>query len=224
MKAAVIIPAGGSGKRMGAAIEKQFLKIGGVSILDRCLAVFNKHPQIMEIVVVVPEKRVAPLSAALKKKFRKITAIVAGGKERTHSVSNGFRALTKKYPVVLTHDAVRPFVTPDIITRSIDACRKYDGLTIAVPAKDTIKKVRGTRIEATLTRDELWQVQTPQAFRYKVLEHALRFALDKKMTATDDCAIAERLGYNMHVVMGAYANIKITTKEDLVFGRTLCQQ
>jgi 2-C-methyl-D-erythritol 4-phosphate cytidylyltransferase len=217
MQAGVIIPAGGSGRRMGLKTAKQFLKIKGVPVIDRTLSVFNSHPGIKEIVVVLPEADVDSVGKRLRKKFRKITAVVVGGKERTHSVRNGFAALSGKDNIILVHDAVRPFVRPQDITAIIAASKKHDAVTLAVPVKDTIKIVDGTKILGTPNRKTLWHTLTPQGFKRNTLGELLDYAIKKEVTGTDECMLAEQLGKDVHVVMGHYFNIKITTKEDLVF-------
>jgi 2-C-methyl-D-erythritol 4-phosphate cytidylyltransferase len=221
MSVGVIIPAGGSGRRMGLKTAKQYLKIKGVRVIDRTLSVFNRHPGVKEIVVVLPEEDVNSVGARLRRKFRKITAVVAGGKERTHSVRNGFDALSGKQDIVLVHDAVRPFVRPQDITAIIAASKKHDAVTLAVPVKDTIKIVDGTKILGTPNRKTLWHTLTPQGFKRNVLSDLLDYAVRKNITGTDECILAEKLSKDVHVVEGHYFNIKITTKEDLVFASAI---
>lgn len=223
MSTGVIIPAGGSGKRMGSRIEKQFLKLRGKSILEITLSRFQSHPEILEIVVVLPERRVEA-AQALRKRFRKISAVVAGGKMRTQSVINGFRALSGKHKVVLIHDAVRPFIDKATITRTIRETRTHDATTVAVPVKDTIKIVHGTAILGSPNRKTLWHTQTPQGFRYPVLKQCLEFAALKKVYDTDECQLAEKLKKDVRVVMGSYLNFKITTPEDLLFAQGVLLQ
>jgi 2-C-methyl-D-erythritol 4-phosphate cytidylyltransferase len=221
MSIAVIIPAGGSGLRMGLSTTKQYLKIKGVPVIDRTLSAFNGHPQVSEIVVVLPEADLTYQGQRLKKKFHKIIAIVAGGRERTQSVKNGFLALSRKYPVILVHDAVRPFVHAEDISRVIQGAKKYDAVTLAAPVKDTIKTVKGTKILCTPDRKDLWLTLTPQGFKYDVLKRVLEFAERKRIFGTDECQLAEKLGLNVHVVSGDYFNIKITTPEDLIFAEAI---
>src|SRR3989339_568306 len=133
MKASVIIPAGGAGRRMGGKTEKQFLKIGGRTLLEMTLSRFNAHPGIAEIVLVLPRSRIRSLSSRLFDAYPKLSAVVAGGAVRVNSVANGFRALSEKNPVVLVHDCVRPFVSPKNISDVIAGARRHDAVTLAVP-------------------------------------------------------------------------------------------
>jgi len=216
----VIIPAGGAGRRMGSRIEKQFLKIRKRPILDITLSKFQTHPLVKEIVVVLPEKR---LSAArgLIRRFSKITSVVAGGRMRTQSVINGFEALSQKHCVVLVHDAVRPFIDRQTITRTIRAAKRHGAVTVAVPVKDTIKIVHGSSVLGSPNRKPLWHTQTPQGFRYAVLKECLAFAADKKAYDTDECQLAEKLKKDVRVVMGSYLNFKITAPEDLLLAAAI---
>jgi 2-C-methyl-D-erythritol 4-phosphate cytidylyltransferase len=221
MSVGVIIPAGGTGKRMGSKREKQFLKVGNRTILEITLAKFNSHPDIDEIVLVLPRARVRSLGAALKRQFKKISRIVQGGKKRTQSVINGFHAFEKRHAIILIHDSVRPFIDRATISKTIRASRKFDAVTVAVPAKDTIKIVDKTRILGTPKRQNLWYTQTPQGFKYNVLKEALSDAVVYGKWETDECQLAEQPGKRVHVVKGNYLNFKITTKEDLLFARSM---
>ncbi|MFH0918761.1 MAG: 2-C-methyl-D-erythritol 4-phosphate cytidylyltransferase [Fibrobacterota bacterium] len=220
-KASIIIPAGGSGRRMGGKTAKQFLKIGDRTILERTLSIFNAHPRIAEIVLVLPPGRIKSMAPRLIAAYPKITGVVAGGATRVDSVTHGFHVLSKRVPVVLVHDCVRPFVTHRNISDVIVAASRYDAVTLGVPVKDTLKVVRGTRIMDTPDRSTLWHTQTPQGFKYDVLKKALALAKKHKRPVTDECQLAERLSKNVHVVMGDYRNIKITTPEDLAWARAI---
>jgi 2-C-methyl-D-erythritol 4-phosphate cytidylyltransferase len=221
MSVGVIIPAGGQGLRMGLSTPKQFLKIKGVRVIDRTLSVFNAHPLVDEIVVVLPEAQVKSERARLFRKFRKVTMVIAGGEERTHSVNNGFGAFSRPHFVVLVHDAVRPFVRSADISAVIRGVKRHDAVTLAVPVKDTIKIVDGARILGTPDRKTLWHTLTPQGFKGKILQNLLKYALAKKITGTDECMLAEKLGKDVRVIPGHYFNIKITTAEDLVFAEAI---
>lgn len=221
MGAGVIIPAAGAGKRMGRRTGKQFLKLGRLSVLERAVSVFDGHPRISEIVVVLPKARMGRYAGNLCRRFKKVSAVVPGGPKRTQSVIRGFNALRKERGIVLVHDSVRPFVGRAAVSRAIAACKRHDAATVAVPAKDTIKIVNKTRILGTPNRKQLWHTQTPQAFRYGVLKACLDFAQRTRTWDTDECQLAEKLGKDVCVVLGDYFNFKITTPEDLVFARAL---
>jgi len=214
----VIIPAGGSGKRMGTDVSKQYLLLDGRPIVDHTIQLFNSHPIVREIVVVLPPQDVEHESKRIYGQFKKVSKIINGGKERIDSVRNGFMELASETAIVLVHDAVRPFVRASDINAVAQELEKCDGCTLAVPVKDTIKLVEtGNIIDSTPDRKKLWHTLTPQGFRREVLESLLMYAFDNNINGTDECMVAEKMGFKVHVVSGSYYNIKITTKEDLVF-------
>jgi 2-C-methyl-D-erythritol 4-phosphate cytidylyltransferase len=138
-------------------------------------------------------------------------------------VRNGFNAFSKCHPLILVHDAVRPFVRPVDITNVIAGAKKRGAVTLAVPVKDTIKIVNNGKILGTPNRKTLWHTLTPQGFRYRVLKEALDFAVNSGNLGTDECQLAEKLGRDVYVVEGDYFNIKITTGEDRVFAAAVAR-
>jgi 2-C-methyl-D-erythritol 4-phosphate cytidylyltransferase len=136
---------------------------------------------------------------------------------------NGLKALTRvgDDDVVLIHDGVRPFVSVRVLERAVEVAQTHDGALVAVPVKDTIKVVMDGIVRATPAREELWQAQTPQAFRYSVIMAAHEIAAAERYLGTDDAALVEWMGKEVHIVMGDYRNIKITTPEDLVLAEAL---
>ncbi|GAM09195.1 2-C-methyl-D-erythritol 4-phosphate cytidylyltransferase [Geobacter sp. OR-1] len=220
MKVIALIPAAGMGKRMGAGINKQYLFLSGVPIVARTIAVFEASPLVDEIYVITPAAEIPFCQEQIvtAHRFAKVRTIVPGGAERQHSVLNGLRAVTdaSEDDVVLIHDGVRPFITPDIIEKAIETAQSSDGALVAVPAKDTIKVVENSLIRETPPRETIWQAQTPQAFRYGIIRTAHEKAEEEQFLGTDDSSLVERLGGKVRVVMGDYRNIKITTPEDLV--------
>lgn len=221
MPVGVIIPAGGSGKRMESDIEKQFLKINNTTILDLTLKRFNNNHNIDDIVLVLPENRIEKYKSILYSRYNKIKKIVAGGKERVDSVFNGFRVLDESINKIMIHDCVRSFVTDDIIDKCIKALDDFECVTAAVKVKDTIKIVENGFVSKTPDRNVLWQTQTPQGFIRQTFEKAINFSKKEDIKVTDECQLAEILGIKVYVVEGNYKNIKITTKEDLDYARTL---
>ncbi len=205
---------------MGAGINKQYLLLAGKPILAHTLQVFEDAPCVDDVYVIVPEAEIPYCREEVVERYglAKVRAIVAGGAERQHSVMNGLQALAGAGDddVVLIHDGVRPFVPERVLERSVEAAREHDGALVAVPAKDTIKVVVGGVITATPPREELWLAQTPQAFRYPVIRAAHEVAAAERFLGTDDASLVERMGKEVHVVLGDYRNIKITTPEDLV--------
>lgn len=151
--------------------------------------------------------------------FRKVVAIVPGGKERQNSVMNGLNAirpLASDDDVILIHDGVRPFVTDEMLRQSIATARERDGALVAVPVKDTIKVVRDGAVVDTPDRQTLWQAQTPQSFRFGIIHSAHLAAEAEGFIGTDDASLVERTGGRVGVVTGDYRNIKITTPEDMI--------
>ncbi len=220
-KAFALIPAAGMGKRMGAAINKQYLQLGGLPILAHTLSVFENSPEIMGVCLVSPADEISFCREQVVEAcgFKKVIEIVPGGRERQHSVMNGLRALKRHASdddVVLIHDGVRPFISPELLQESIAVARCNDGALVAVPAKDTIKTVRNGFVIDTPERETLWQAQTPQSFRFSVICEAHQSAEEAGFTGTDDASLVERRKGQVRIVRGDYCNIKITTPEDLI--------
>jgi 2-C-methyl-D-erythritol 4-phosphate cytidylyltransferase len=222
-----LIPAAGMGKRMGASINKQYLLLAGRPILAHTLQAFEEAPFVDDIYPIVPADEIDFCREEVVERygFTKVRAIVAGGKERQHSVLNGLRFLegAADDDVVLIHDGVRPLVPADLLRRSIDVAREYEGALAAVPVKDTVKVVTEGLVTGTPPRESLWLAQTPQAFRYGVIRSAHEIAEAEGFLGTDDASLVERLGDRVHVVIGDYRNIKITTPDDLVLAEAFVQ-
>jgi 2-C-methyl-D-erythritol 4-phosphate cytidylyltransferase / 2-C-methyl-D-erythritol 2,4-cyclodiphosphate synthase len=210
-----IIAAGGSGRRLGAPVPKQLLDLGGRSLLQRSVDAFRSHPSVAEIIVALPgavAQSPPPWLSGVR--------IVEGGERRQDSVANAFGALADDCEIVLVHDAARPFVTHEVITRAIDAAARYGAAIVAVPVSDTVKRVAADTgvVSETLPRDEIFLAQTPQAFRRAVLQAAIEAGRTAE-TATDEAMLAERAGHEVHVVEGDAGNVKITTAADLATAR-----
>ena len=222
MHVAAIIAAGGRGQRLGAGRPKQFLEIGGESILDLSLRALAASDRIDEIVVALPHDYVAATSQRWEGKSAKPLVFVAGGERRQDSVARAFARTSPGADIIVIHDAARPFVTGDIIARAIDAAAVHGAAIAAIPVTDTVKQIGeagggSRRIRATIARDTIVLAQTPQAFRRDVLERAIAEGL--KLEATDEAMLAERLGLPVHIVDGDVRNIKVTTPEDLTEAR-----
>lgn len=215
MKTIVIITAAGQGKRMGG--PKQFLEIAGQPMLGRTIAAFEACPLIEGIILVVNEDYI---EQAKQFKFSKILKVIAGGKERQDSVYNGIKALPAETEIVAIHDGARPFVTVDIIERSINEAKKSRAVVVGVPVKDTIKQVANSQVAQTLDRKTLWAAQTPQVFKKELLVQAYESGYNKGV-ATDDAMLVEQLSVPVTMVVGSYQNIKVTTPEDLKFAEGL---
>jgi 2-C-methyl-D-erythritol 4-phosphate cytidylyltransferase / 2-C-methyl-D-erythritol 2,4-cyclodiphosphate synthase len=232
MFVSAIIAAGGRGLRLGGAVPKQMLLVAGRPILERSVAVFLAHPDVDEIVVALPADLAADPPAYLNTD-RKRVRIVTGGDRRQDSVSRAFGAVDAQADVVVIHDAARPFASADLISRTIVAARKSGAALAAIPARDTVKRSpRGVSspsrtddrfVAETLTREEIFLAQTPQAFRRDVLQRALA-AADAAVEATDEAALAERAGYRVEIVTGESTNIKLTTPEDLTIADAIARK
>jgi 2-C-methyl-D-erythritol 4-phosphate cytidylyltransferase len=217
-RAVAVIPAGGGGRRMGTAIPKQFLTLGSVPLLLHCLRVFERAPSVSQVILVVPEnERERTLADVIKRyDIKKVLRIVAGGATRQASVYEGLKASDPEADIVVVHDGVRPFVTEDLIERSIAEARNTGGAIVGVPMKETVKQVGADgQILSTIDRAPLWLAQTPQAFRRALLLEAYRKANSERFDATDEAGIMERFGHKVVIIPGRWDNIKITTSEDL---------
>jgi 2-C-methyl-D-erythritol 4-phosphate cytidylyltransferase/2-C-methyl-D-erythritol 2,4-cyclodiphosphate synthase len=216
---AAIIAAGGRGLRLGADRPKQFLDLGGQTILAATMGALAATDRIDEIVVAVPEEFVADVSGAWRAS-RKPMRFVAGGARRQDSVANAFAGVSRHADLIVIHDAARPFVTADLIGRTLDAARVHGAAIAAIPVRDTVKQTAaperdGSRpIRATIPRDTIFLAQTPQAFRRDVLARAIEEGTATE--ATDEAMLVERLGLPVHVVEGDPRNLKITTADDLI--------
>ena len=218
MHVTAIIAAGGAGRRLGADVPKQLLEIGGRPILQRSIDAFRAHPQVSDVIVALPDALAASPPAWLDS-----VRIVRGGETRQASVANAFDVVAAGCEIVLVHDAARPFVSPDVISRTIDGAHRHGAAIAAIPVHDTVKRaasgdVSAPRIVETLPRDVIFLAQTPQAFRRDVLAKAVVVGRSG-IAATDEAALAERAGYPVHIVAGDVANVKITTAADLESAR-----
>lgn len=222
MNVIALIPAAGTGRRMGTDKSKQYLEVGGRPILAHTLEVFDRCDAVSEVYLIVHEDDCAFACEIIDgMRFSKSIKVIPGGKERQDSVRNGLSSIYK-CDMVMIHDGVRPFVTEEIIDRAIEETVKYGATTVAVPAKDTIKSVDGDGfVIETLERKKLWQIQTPQTFRYEIIKEAFDRAYADGFYGTDDAALVERLGYKVKIVEGSYQNIKITTPEDMVIAEAI---
>jgi 2-C-methyl-D-erythritol 4-phosphate cytidylyltransferase/2-C-methyl-D-erythritol 2,4-cyclodiphosphate synthase len=219
MAIGVIIVAGGRGERLGATVPKQFLDLGGRSMLQRSIDAFDHHPRVSEIVVVLPADLVATAASIVGATSRRCR-YVAGGDRRQDSVRHGFEALPHDVDVVLVHDAARPFVPAAVIDRVIDALGEAGAVVPALAARDTVKRgdAAGHMVVETIPRQHVWLAQTPQGFRRHVLAAAMALG-EQETEATDDVSLAERAGHAVRIVLGDGRNVKITTPDDLAAAR-----
>ncbi len=219
MFVSAIIAAGGRGLRLGADRPKQFLEVGGRSLLELSVSALAASDRVQEIVVALPEEHVEATSRAWQSSLTKPVLFVAGGARRQDSVAHAFDRISADAEIVLIHDAARPFVSPELIARTIDGAQAHGAAIAAIPVRDTVKQTgvagadNSRPITATIPRETIFLAQTPQAFRRDTLERAL--VEGREIDATDEAMLVERMGLPVHVVDGDPHNIKVTTAADL---------
>lgn len=214
---ATIVVAAGQGRRFGGEIPKQFLPLRDRPLLAYSLLSFDRHPRVDEIVLVTNLQWLSRIQQEIIAPFeiRKVSAIVAGGKERQDSVAAGFRAITGSCQLVAVHDAVRPLFSAQLFERTIAGCQHADGCIPACAPRDTVKEVDHETVVRTLPRHSLRLVQTPQVFRRDALKHAFQYAYEHGLTGTDEAALLEAAGATVVWVEGEERNLKITAPLDL---------
>ena len=221
MKYEVVLPAAGSGSRMGAGMNKLFLQLNGTSILVHTLRVFEADDKCTGIWLAVKDAEREQIEQLIfEAGIQKVKGLPTGGAERQHSVRS---CLVQMEPtdLVMVHDAARPFILQDTINRLAEVALEKGAAIAGVRVKDTMKIVREGIIEETVDRDMLWSIQTPQAFRYDVLKEASDVADKVGFLGTDEAMLVENIGYDVHIVESSYENVKMTTKEDLIFGEAI---
>ena len=229
MKCTAIILAAGQGKRMKTKVQKQFLMLQGKPLLYYSLACFQKSDEIQEIVVVTGKESIDYCRSEIIEKygFTKVKSIAEGGKERYDSVYAGLEACSADTDYVFIHDGARPFVTEDIIKRTKEGVIVYGACIAGMPSKDTVKIIDENNIvSATPERSRVWSVQTPQVFLYSLIKEAHDTARSVSMQGiTDDAMVVEQYKNTpVHIVEGAYENIKITTPEDILVAEKILEK
>ena len=211
-----LIPAGGVGLRLGLRTPKQFLRIGAGTILAATLRHFTRHPAVRAVVIAAPAAHLARTRALTARLRGRVTVdVVEGGATRQESVWHALQAAPADAPIVLVHDAVRPFITPTLIDAIRAGAETHGAVLCALPIVETVKRVVDGVVESTLDRSTLWAVQTPQGFRAPLLREAHEKAIRDGIVGTDDAMLVERLGHPVRVVPGLAENVKITTPADL---------
>ena len=226
MKNAAIVLAAGQGKRMKSKVQKQFLLIKEKPVLYYTLNAFETSPLISDIILVTGKDEIEYCQQEIVEKygFMKVCKIVAGGKERYHSVHNGIQAIDEA-DYVFIHDGARPFVDGEIIERVCTTVKEHEACVVGMPVKDTIKIADEEGFAAqTPDRRKVWQVQTPQAFEYHLIKNAYERLLEEEPEGiTDDAMVVETMtSHKVKLVEGSYRNIKITTPEDLDIATIFC--
>ncbi|HJF30308.1 MAG TPA: 2-C-methyl-D-erythritol 4-phosphate cytidylyltransferase [Sporosarcina psychrophila] len=224
MNYTVMMPAAGSGQRMGAGYNKLFLKLDDKPILIHTLDVFEGDPACEGIILAVKSDEREYIQALLEEfAIRKVTALVDGGGERQDSVAACMKVYDKD-GIVLVHDAARPFIRLSVIAELVKVANEHGAAIAGVRAKDTMKYAKDGVVEQTVDRGKLWVIQTPQAFRYALLKRSSEEAQAQGFLGTDESMLVERFGQPVHIVESTYDNVKMTTQEDLLFGEILLRR
>lgn len=216
---------------MGADTPKQFLQLDGVPIVILSLRRIASCKEITDIFVATRADEVAWLEERIRgENFKQKVSVVRGGDSRQDSVAAALNEVADDTEIVLVHDAVRPFVRPEQIARVIQEARRCEAAILGVPAMDTVKEVKRASlpedvalITGTVPRERVVLAQTPQAFSAKLLKHAFAQARVDGVNASDEAGLVERLGHNVHVVLGSERNIKITKPADMDLARFYLQ-
>ncbi|MDD5504919.1 MAG: 2-C-methyl-D-erythritol 4-phosphate cytidylyltransferase [Candidatus Omnitrophica bacterium] len=220
MKVTAIIPAAGYGRRMRSKTDKPFIMIHGKEMLCHCLNVLEGIACISEIIIAAQKRNINKIKAVIEREgFCKVRHVIEGGSCRGFSVANALKFVNKGSDFILVHDCARPIINKGIVNKTISAAKRYNCAVAAVRAKSTIKQAfKGEHfVDKTLDRSSLWEVQTPQVFKADILKQAYKKAGRAVSRFTDDSGIVEYSGNRVRLVQSTYANIKITTAEDLVF-------
>jgi 2-C-methyl-D-erythritol 4-phosphate cytidylyltransferase len=224
---AAILPAAGMGTRMGAETPKQFLELDGTPIVIHSLRRIASCALVTDIVVATRADEVARLEQRIaKEKFKQTVRVVKGGDSRQDSVAAALNEVPKDTEIVLVHDAVRPFVTTEQIARVIEEARRCQAAILGIPAMDTVKEVKRASlpedvalVTGTIPRERVVLAQTPQAFATKLLKEAFARAQADGVNASDEAGLVERIGHDVHVVLGSERNMKITRPADMELAR-----
>ena len=207
-------------------MSKQFLRIGAKPILFYTLHQFDLCPAVDEIILVVKAEDLAFAAQEIVDRYgiQKVKRIVAGGAERQDSVYAGLQAIANESEIVVIHDGVRPFISVALLELGIQQCREFGAVVTAVPVTSTIKRAEKGIVQTTLDRSELWEIQTPQIFRYDLIRSAYEESRKDGFVATDDAMMVERLGMSVQILPGERRNIKITTREDMAYAAFLLEK
>jgi D-ribitol-5-phosphate cytidylyltransferase len=213
-----VILAGGSGRRFGNTLPKQFVKIKNKSILFHTLDIFNSCKKIHKIIIVLQKNYINKIKKEIEQKnFKKIFQFIEGGFSRQESSYNALKFLkSNKDDIIVIHDAARPFITHNIIEKSIINAKKFGAVDVVVKATDTIIKVKDGFIKEIPNRDNYYLGQTPQSFKFSIIWNAhLQARKEGDLNASDDAKLVLRLGHKVKIIEGSYDNIKLTHRSDL---------
>jgi 2-C-methyl-D-erythritol 4-phosphate cytidylyltransferase len=227
MTTLAIIPAGGAGRRMGGSAPKQYRPLAGVPVIIHTLRAFQSASIIDEIYLVVPEGDIPEVASGIvaRHALTKVSRVLAGGAERQDSVRNALAHVREEHGIILVHDGVRPFVSGELIRRTVDAAGRYGAASVGVQVRDTVKEVSPAGwVVKTVPREGLWLTQTPQAFQRPLIQAAYEKAGQEGFSGTDDASVVERLGVPVRMIPGESDNIKLTTPEDFLLGEVILRR
>ncbi len=221
-KLAALILAGGSGTRLGSDVPKQHLEILGKSVVCRTLLAFEECPYTDEIIIAARQGDIPIYKKLIQEhSITKVKAVITGGDDRQASAFNAFLKISKDIKYVAIHDAARPLITPEQITRVAVEAFSCGAAIAACRAKDTIKLTDGQKIKETPERENAWQAQTPQVIRADIYRACIYTAMEDGYKGTDDASLCERHGFEVRVVDTGYENIKITTPVDMLIAEAI---
>lgn len=225
MHVTAIIVAAGEGKRLGGQVSKSFLPIAGRPLVLRTLDRFFSTQSIEKVILVVAEKELRPSQALIQNDpnlSHRPWVLQAGGGTRQESVRRGLEKLDTDCEIAAIHDGARPFVSSSLIDRCVDEAYRVGAVVIGVPVRDTVKVVSEAHwVQATLARNTLWDIQTPQVFRKEIIVEAHDWGMRQAIEATDDAMLVERIGQPVFLLEGERTNIKITVPEDILLAEAL---
>jgi 2-C-methyl-D-erythritol 4-phosphate cytidylyltransferase len=224
LKIETVIVAAGKGARFSDVRPKQFCLLGGKLLLAWTIERFEECKLINNIILVVPPRMSKYVKETVipSSKYKKVKAIVEGGKQRGDSVFEGLQKVDASTDVVLIHDGVRPLISCHLIERVIDQTKEYKAVVLGIPMRETVKEIEEDNIvNKTLNRRRLYSIQTPQGFKKDLILKAYEEAKKEGWWASDDAGLVERLGEKVKVIPGEETNIKITTSLDLKFAEML---
>jgi 2-C-methyl-D-erythritol 4-phosphate cytidylyltransferase len=218
-KVSAIILSAGKGKRFEDPLPKQFHLLKGKPIFEWSLETFSDHELVDSIVLVIDNP---PQWKELKEKYSKIDKIVKGGERRQDSVKNGLKAIEEEC-IVLIHDAVRPLVSRELITRVIEGVKNYGSAIPVIEETDSLKLVEDDKVLSTIRREKVFRVQTPQGFHLKDILYSHKIGEERGIFVTDDSELMEKAGFEVRTVKGEETNLKITTKLDLILAEAILE-
>lgn len=222
----VIIPAAGTGTRMGSGVPKPFLKLNGISILRHTLSRFNKPDVILEVIIAVSPEWVDAVRQIVEESNLNVPVnVVHGGSERMYSILNGLKTVSQEAEFVAIHDAVRPFFSDDLFEELIIKVRKSGAVIPGVPVTDTIKIIdHESKIVGSPVRNQLRAAQTPQIFNKELITKSYNKAVSDQFIGTDDASIVEYFGHAVNLINGEADNFKITYPRDIARAEELLKQ